>query len=83
MIVNSTYIENKKFDNLLPIGTILENNAKITKETYVLYTGTLESGKTADVTLGIWLDYTDITNEYQESVFVGTITIYSETINKE
>ena len=83
MVVNSTYIENKKFDNLLPIGTILENNTKITKETYVLYTGTLESGKTADVTLGIWLDYTDITNEYQESVFVGTITIYSETINKE
>ena len=83
MVVNSKYIENKKFDNLLPIGTILENNTKITKETYVLYTGTLESGKTADVTLGIWLDYTDITNEYQESVFVGTITIYSETINKE
>lgn len=83
MVVNSTYIENKKFDNILPIGTILENNTKITKETYILYTGTLESGKTADVTLGIWLDYADITNEYQDSVFVGTITIYSETINKE
>ena len=83
MVINSTYLENQKFNNLLPIGTILENNAKITKETYVLYEGTLESGKSADVTLGIWLDYTDITNEYQDSVFVGTITVYSETINKE
>lgn len=83
MVINSTYLENQKLNNLLPIGTILENNTKITKETYVLYEGTLESGKVADVTLGIWLDYTDITNEYQDSVFVGTITIYSETINKE
>lgn len=83
MVINSTYLENQKLNNLLPIGTILENNTKITKETYVLYEGTLESGKVADVTLGIWLDYTDITNEYQDSVFVGTITVYSETINKE
>lgn len=81
MVINSTYLENQKLNNLLPIGTILENNTKITKETYVLYEGTLESGKVADVTLGIWLDYTDITNEYQDSVFVGTITVYSETIN--
>lgn len=83
MVINSTYLENQKLNNLLPIGTILENNTKITKETYVLYEGTLESGKVADVTIGIWLDYTDITNEYQDSVFVGTITVYSETINKE
>ena len=83
MVINSTYLENQKLNNLLPIGTILENNTKITKETYVLYEGTLESGKVADVTLGIWLDYTDITNEYQDSVFVGTIIVYSETINKE
>lgn len=83
MVINSTYLENQKLNNLLPIGTILENNTKITKETYVLYEGTLESGKVADVTLGIWLDYTDITNEYQDSVFIGTITVYSETINKE
>lgn len=80
VIVNSTYLENQLFQEKLSIGTILEGNTKITKETYVLYRGVLEDNAKADIDLGIWLDYEEITNEYQDSVFVGTVKIYSETI---
>lgn len=83
IVANSTYLDNQKFSEILPIGTILENDAKITKETYVLYTGILTGGNSLDVNLGIWLDYTDITNYYQDSVYVGTIVVYTETIEKE
>ena len=64
----------------MSIGTKLQGDVEIKKETYILYEGTLESGKSSEVNLGIWLDYDDITNDYQDSVFVGTIKIYSETI---
>lgn len=80
IIVNSTYLENQLFKKVLPIGTTFEGNAKITKETYILYQDVLEDNSKADIDLGIWLDYEEITNEYQDSVFVGTVKIYSETI---
>ena len=79
---NTTYLENKVLNKILPIDTVLEGNKKIDKETYILYEGVLDSGKNADITLGLWLDYDDITNDYQNSVFVGTIKIYSETIKE-
>ncbi len=82
LVANTTYLENEVLNNVLPIGTVLEGNKKIDKETYILYEGVLDSGKNADITLGLWLDYDDITNDYQNSVFVGTIKIYSETIKE-
>ena len=82
LVANTTYLENKVLNNILPIDTVLEGNKKIDKETYILYEGVLDSGKNADITLGLWLDYDDITNDYQNSVFVGTIKIYSETIKE-
>lgn len=82
LVANTIYLENKVLNNILPIGTVLEGNKKIDKETYILYEGVLDSGKNADITLGLWLDYDDITNDYQNSVFVGTIKIYSETIKE-
>lgn len=80
IIVDSTYLENQKITSTIPVGTILEGNVKIENETYILYEGLLKQGKTAEVELGIWIDYLNITNEYQESVFVGTLVVYSETI---
>ena len=82
LVANTIYLENKVLNNILPIGTVLEGNKKIDKETYILYEGVLDSGKNADITLGLWLDYDDITNDYQNSVFVGTIKIYSKTIKE-
>lgn len=80
MVVGSNYLENQKITKTLPVGTLLEGNVKIENETYILYTGLLKQGKTIEVELGIFIDYLDITNEYQESVFVGTLVVYSETL---
>lgn len=41
IVANSSYLNNQRFNEVLPIGTILENDAKITKETFVLYTTVL------------------------------------------
>jgi len=83
IVVESDYLENKPFDNLLEKGTAFEGDVVITKETYVLYEGKLSSGASAKVNLGMWIDYDDIPNDYQNSVFVGTIKVYSETIKKD
>lgn len=80
IVQNSNYLENQKFGDILEIGTTLEGNVVIDKETYILYESTLENGEKADINLGIWLDYEDITNEYQDSVFAGTIKVYTETV---
>lgn len=80
IVENSNYIENQIFDKKLEIGTVLEGNVKIEKETYILHEATLENLKKAEINLGIWLDYEKITNAYQDSVFVGTIKVYTETI---
>ena len=77
LVINSTYLNNQIFDNKLKIGTTLKDGSKITNNTYILYEGELEPGKEADVNLGIWLDYTDITNDYMDSVFIGTIKVLS------
>lgn len=81
IVAGTTYLENQTFKNVLPIGTILEGNVKIKNETYILYTDKIRQGEKVEVDLGIWIDYLDITNDYQDSVFVGTLVVYSETIN--
>lgn len=80
IVENTNYIENKTFDKKLEIGTVLEGNVKIEKETYILHEATLDNLKKAEINLGIWLDYEEITNAYQDSVFVGTIKVFTETI---
>lgn len=80
IVANTEYLENQIIEKKLEIGTVLEGNTTIENETYILYESTLENGEDATVNIGMWLDYEDITNEYQDSIFVGTIKVYSETI---
>ena len=80
IVVDSNYLENQLFNKKLEIGTKLQGDVTIDKETYILYEGSLKSGSKAEVNFGTWLDYDDITNDYKNSVFVGTIKVYSETI---
>ena len=81
LVENTRYFENQTFgDKKLEIGTVLEDGTKIERETYILFESTIEKGEKAEINMGIWLDYTDITNDYQDSIFAGTIKVYSETI---
>ena len=43
---------------------------------YVIYDGRIGAKSTLDVSLSLYVDYTDITNEYQNTGFLGTITVY-------
>ena len=77
----SIYAEGKKID-----GT-LNNNLKFSSEyngidktnnTYLLYEGTLKKLETSDIQIGFWVSYENITNEYMNSAFIGTLKIYME-----
>lgn len=43
---------------------------------YVIYDGRIGAKSTLDVSLSLYVDYTDITNEYQNTGFLGTINVY-------
>lgn len=53
-------------------GLELKNN------TYLLYKGKLKSLEQTDVKIGLWISYENITNEYMNSAFIGTLKIYVE-----
>ena len=61
-------------------GSQLEGGLMVNKNTYILREGTLENGETLKISLGIWASYEDITNEYQNSAFIGTIKLYADSI---
>ena len=50
----------------------------LTTNTYLLYEGTLKSLEKTDVKIGLWISYEDITNEYMNSAFIGTLKVYVE-----
>ncbi len=72
---NSTpkYLNN----NIWTIGDILEGGLKIEKDTYILYEGIIEAKSSVNVSLSLWLDYENMTNENQNSAFIGTIKAYA------
>jgi len=67
------YLDN----NVWTIDDILEGGLKIEKNTYILYEGTIKAKSSVNIDLNLWIDYTDLTNEYQKSIFVGTIKTYA------
>ena len=46
--------------------------------TYLLYEGTLKTLEKTDVKIGLWISYEDITKEYMNSAFIGTLKLYVE-----
>lgn len=81
----NVYVNGNKYYNM-----ILDNNLKgttkleginLNNNTYLLYEGTLEKLSTTTVKLGLWIDYVDITNDYMNSAFIGTVKIYIESVN--
>lgn len=79
------YVNGNKFEN-----NFLNNNLKdnsmyeglpLTNNTYLLYEGDIDMLSTASIKIGLWIDYENITNEYMDSAFIGTVKVYIESVN--
>lgn len=71
-------------------NNVLNNNLKesdnlegisLNDNTYLLCEGTVDKLSSISVKIGMWIDYADITNEYMNSAFIGTVKVYVETLN--
>ena len=47
---------------------------------YVIYDGIIGPKSTITVALSLYVDYTNLTNEYQDTGFLGTINVYVEDV---
>lgn len=81
----NVYVDNNKFynnvlDNNLKNSSVLEG-VSLENNTYLLHEGTIEKMSSTTVKLGLWIDYEDITNEYMNSAFIGTVKVYIESLS--
>jgi hypothetical protein len=53
----------------------------LANNTYLLYEGDVDKLSTASIKIGLWIDYDNITNEYMNSAFIGTLKVYISGIN--
>ena len=68
---NGTLLNNIK-DNSKYEGIDFKNN------TFLLYEGKLKALEISNVTIGLWISYENITNEYMNSALIGTLKVYVE-----
>jgi len=73
--ISNNILNNKSSDNKNIEGLSLQNN------NYILYEGTIDKLSEINVKLGFWISYENITNEYMNSTFIGTVKIYVESIS--
>ena len=81
------YVNYSVYLNGNKINGTLDNNIKdssryeglnLNNNTYLLYEGKLKSLEQTDVKIGLWISYENITNEYMNSAFIGTLKVYVE-----
>ena len=70
--VNGNTITNKVLDNKININKSKKNN-------YLIYEGYIDKLSEQTIDIGMWISYENITNEYMNSGFVGTMKVYIET----
>lgn len=70
--VNGNTITNKVLDNKIEIKENKNNN-------YLIYEGYIDKLSELTIDIGMWISYENITNEYMNSGFIGTMKIYIET----
>ena len=78
--VNGGKFENNILNNNLKNNTLLEG-LDIKNNTYLLYKGSIDRLTSLNLKLGLWIDYEDITNDYMNSAFIGTIKVYIESLS--
>jgi len=81
----NVYVDNNKYYN-----NVLDNNLNnstpldgidLNNNTYLLHEGNIEKMSSTTVKLGLWIDYENITNEYMDSAFIGTVKVYVESLS--
>lgn len=70
--VNGNTITNKVLDNKIEIKENKNNN-------YLIYEGYIDKLSELTIDIGMWISYENITNEYMNSGFIGTMKVYIET----
>ena len=78
------YVNGITKNNVILENSLLDNNKyklNITNTSYLLYEGELNPFSEANVKLGMWISYEDITNEYMNSALIGTVKVYVESLS--
>lgn len=73
--VNGNKIINNVLDKKLDNTSGIENG----ENSYLIYEGKIDKLSELTVKVGMWVSYEDITNEYMNSGFVGTMKVYIES----
>lgn len=73
--VNGNKIINNVLDKKLDNTSGIENG----ENSYLIYEGKIDKLSELTVRVGMWVSYEDITNEYMNSGFVGTMKVYIES----
>ena len=73
--VNGNKIINNVLDKKLDNTSGIENG----ENSYLIYEGKIDKLSELTVKVGMWVIYEDITNEYMNSGFVGTMKVYIES----
>lgn len=73
--VNGNKIINNVLDKKLDNTSGIKNN----RNNYLIYEGKIDKLSELTVKVGMWVSYEDITNEYMNSGFVGTMKVYIES----
>lgn len=80
ILVNNKKINNQVLNNNIK-GTPLAGGLSLKNNTYLLYEGNLSPNEEAEIKLGLWISYENITNEYMNSAFIGTLKVYVESLS--
>ena len=70
---------NKIINNVLDKKLDNTSGIKNGKNNYLIYEGKIDKLSELTVKVGMWVSYEDITNEYMNSGFVGTMKVYIES----
>lgn len=70
---------NKIINNVLDKKLDNTSGIKNCKNNYLIYEGKIDKLSELTVKVGMWVSYEDITNEYMNSGFVGTMKVYIES----
>ena len=73
--VNGNIVKDKVLNNKLDNTSGINNK----NNNYLIYEGEIEKLSELSIKIGMWISYENITNEYMNSAFIGTMKVYIES----